>query len=83
MKALISAAPSAASIRNQAGYVPLHYLLSNPLCHHEVLRAVVCAFPAPVTIPYAARRLYLLERAAKQQFPHRFTTPPPRVANAK
>ncbi len=83
MKALLSAGPSATSVRNNAGYVPLHYLLCNPLCHHEVLRAVVCAFPAPVTLFYSARRLYLLERAAKHQFPHRFTTPPPRVANAK
>jgi hypothetical protein len=81
--ALVTRGPGAATVTNTAGYLPLHYLLCNPLVHHEALRAVVAAYPAPVTSPYPARRLYLQERAAKTQFPHRFITPPPVYAEPR
>ena len=67
----------------QAGYLPIHYALCNPLCHIEVLRALISALPLSVSLKFSARRLYVMERSFMLQFPHRFTSPPPTVADKR
>lgn len=56
----------------QAGYLPFHYLVCNPLCPPEVLQAVVACYPTACSIEFAAKRLLRMESLDSLQAPHHF-----------
>lgn len=56
----------------QAGYLPFHFLVCNPLCPSAVLQAVVACYPRPCRMEFAAKRLFAEEMADCLQAPHHF-----------
>ncbi len=56
----------------QAGYLPFHYLVCNPICPPCVLQAVVACCPSPCRMEFAAQRLLSIEVAESLQAPHHF-----------